>query len=188
VSKEDTIYFSYLKKRTMAFPVKDIPDPGSFNVSIDVIGPALMPVYVTHNSYYVDSLLNRRDNREGFDYKKGPYVRNFRMMPGGKGIMAGAGLDLDLFFNRDVKRSKELMQRWLIEQEQDKYVDHRFNRTIVKRITGLDSADLQLFMHTYRPSYEFTKTCATDWELYQYVLDCSKLFLADHKKDSSYDH
>jgi hypothetical protein len=186
VPKEDTLYFSYLNKQTVAFPVKDIPDPSSFSVSIDVVGPALMPVYVHHNSYYADSVSNRRENREGFDYKKGPAVRNMRMMPGGQGIMAGVTLDFDMFFNRDVKRSKELMQRWLIEQEQDKYVDHRFSRAIVKRITGLDSADLRLFMRIYRPGYEFIRSFETDWELYSYILASSKSFLADQKRDSSF--
>jgi hypothetical protein len=181
VLREDTIYFSYLQKRTVAFPIKDIWDTTSFNVSIDAAGPALMPVYVSHNSYYMDSILNRRENREGFDYQKGIGLRNIRMMPGGKGIMAGVSLDLDMFFNRDVRRSKELMQRWLIEEEQDKYIDHRFNRVLVRKITGLDSADLRLFMKTYRPSYSFLKSMATDWEFYKYIKDCGNAFLAEAK-------
>jgi hypothetical protein len=183
VAKEDTIYFSYLNKRTAAFPVKDIPDPATFSVSIEVTGPALMPVYVNHNSYYADSVLNRRENREGFDYKHGSFVRNIRLMPGGQGLMAGAALDMDIFFHRDIRRSKQLIQRWLIEEEQDKYIDHRFNRAIVKRITGLDSADLRLFMRIYRPGYEVTRSFQTDWELYSYILASSRSFLADQKRD-----
>lgn len=182
VSKEDTIFFSYLNKQTMAFPVKDIPDPLSFNVSIDVVSPVLAPVYVNHNSYYVDSLLNRQLNKAGFDYRSDSYLRNMHMMPGGKGLMVGVGLDLDIFFHRDLRRSKEIVQKWLIAEEQEKYVDHRFNRTIVRKLTGLDSADLQLFMRTYRPTYEFTQACPTDWELYTYIKQWGKEFQGENKR------
>lgn len=185
VPKEDTIYFSYLQKKTVAFPVRDIWDTASFNVSIDVVNPALMPVYVSHNSYYMDSLLNRQENRENFDYQKGPALHNMRLMPGGQGLMAGVTLDFDLFFNGNVRRSKELMQKWLTEEEQDNYIDHRFNRTIVRKITGLDSTNLRVFMKTYRPSYESLRSFATDWEFYQYIKDCSKIFLAGQAKDST---
>jgi len=169
----------------MAFPVIDIRGTTSFNVSIDVVGPALMPVYVSHNNYYMDSLLNRRENRENFDFQKGIGLRNLYMMPGGKALMVGVSLDFDLFFNRDTRKSKELMQRWLLEQEQDKYIDHRFNGIVVRKITGLDSADLATFMKTYRPTYEFVQSFATDWEFYQFSKDCSKSFLTDQAKDST---
>lgn len=186
VAKKDTIFFSYLQKKTMAFPVIDIRDTTSFNVSIDVVGAALMPVYVSHNNYYMDSLLNRRENRDNFDFQKGAGLSNLRMMPGGKGIMAGVSLDFDLFFNRDTRKSKELMRRWLLEQEQDKYIDHRFNRIVVKKVTGLDSANLATFMKSYRPTYEFLQSFATDWEYYQFIKNYSKSFLADQAKDSAF--
>lgn len=185
VAKKDTIFFSYLQKKTVAFPVIDIRDTTSFNVSIDAVGPALMPVYVSHNNYYMDSLLNRRENRENFDFQKGTGLRNLRMMPGGKGLMAGVSLDLDLFFNRDTRKSKERMQRWLLEQEQDKYIDHRFNRIVVRKITGLDSANLAIFMKAYRPTYESLQSFATDWEFYQFIKDCSKSFLTDQAKNTT---
>jgi hypothetical protein len=186
VAQNDTIFFSYLQKQTVAFPVIDIRDTTSFNVSIDVVGPALMPVYVSHNNYYMDSILNRRENRENFDFQKGIGLRNLRTMPGGKGVMAGVSLDFDLFFNGDTRKSKELMQRWLLEQEQDKYIDHRFSRIVVRKITGLDSANLAIFMKTYRPTYEFLQSFTTDWEYYQFIKDCSKSFLADQAKDSAF--
>ena len=182
VALQDTIFFSYLNKQTIAFPVKEISDPLSFNVSIDVVSPVLQPVYVNHNSYYVDSLLNRQANRAGFDYRQGSYVNRMHMMPGGKGIMLGVGLDLEIFLDRDLKRSKEIVQRWLIAEEQDKYIDHRFSRTIVRKITGLDSADLTLFMQMYRPTYEFTKSCATEWEFYKYIQEWGKSFMEESKK------
>lgn len=185
VPKTDTIYFSYLHKNTVYFPVSNIGDTTSFNVSIDVVGPALMPVYIVHDSYYMDSLRNRRENRESFDYQKDPALRSMRMMPGGSGVMGGVTLDPDVFFNRDTRRSKELMQKWLVEEEQDKYIDHRFSRAVVRRITGLDSANLGIFMKAYRPDYAFLKSFASDWEFYQFVKDCSKSFLADQAKDST---
>jgi hypothetical protein len=183
LSIDDTIYFSYLNKQSAAFPVKDIPDPANLNISIDVVGPALEPFYVHRNSYYADSMRFRQENRQGFEYRSGNPVRSMRLMPGGQGLMAGASFDLGIFFNRDTRRSKELMQRWLVGQEQDGYVDHRFNKALVRRITGLDSADLQRFMKDYRPGYDFLKSFETDWDYYKYILESSKFYLADQKRD-----
>ena len=52
--------------------------------------------------------------------------------------------------------------------EQNKFIDHRFTRYIVKKITGLQDAELDTFMVRFRPSYTFTQY-ATDYEFYDYI-------------------
>ncbi|WP_133998966.1 hypothetical protein [Dinghuibacter silviterrae] len=183
VPEGDTIYFSYLKKRTMPFPVKNLRDPMNFDVSIDAEGPAVTPIFITANSYHTDSLLNREENREIFDFQRqGHYVRNIRTMPGGAGLNLGGTFDMAMLFDHSVERSRESVQRWMITEEKDKYVDHRFNKAIVKRITGLDSADLRRFMRDYRPSYALIKSFPSDWEFYEYILESSKSYLEDEQK------
>ncbi len=56
----------------------------------------------------------------------------------------------------------------MIEEEQDKFIDHRFNTGIVKKITHLEGDPLDTFMVRYRPSYEFTRD-SDDYEFYQYI-------------------
>jgi hypothetical protein len=40
-------------------------------------------------------------------------------------------------------------------QEEEKYIDYRFNKVTVKRITGLTGEYLDSFLVWYRPEYEF---------------------------------
>jgi len=59
-------------------------------------------------------------------------------------------------------------QKRLNQEEQDKYVDHRFTRAIVRKITGLNGDSLNTFMSNYRPSYEFTQI-SNDYEFLEYI-------------------
>jgi hypothetical protein len=76
------------------------------------------------------------------------------------------------------KRNRRLaaFQARLIEDEQDKFIDHRFTHYIVKKITGLEGDALDSFMLRFRPSFQFTKI-ASDYEFYDYI----KLAYQDYK-------
>ena len=180
LSSTDSIYFTYLGKRTQKFPVKGITDPQEYNISLDaVVTVTLAPILVAPNSYHLDSLENRRENERIFDNDR-PSV-----LGGTNSGAFGVGLDLDMLFNGQAKlnKSRESVQRYFIEDEKQKYVDHRFNKAIVKKITGLEPPALDVFMREYRPSYEFTQSCATDWELYLYIKDWGKSFWIDWKEN-----
>ncbi len=72
----------------------------------------------------------------------------------------GVGFDLDEIINMfRFKRNRSLasFQRRLLMDEQDKFIDHRFNKALVRRLTLLEGAELDSFMRLYRPSYTFTK-------------------------------
>ena len=60
-------------------------------------------------------------------------------------------------------------QRRLILQEHDKYVDHRFTKALVRKLTRLDSCALDTFMLAIRPDYEFVLT-SSDYDLRNYTL------------------
>jgi hypothetical protein len=68
------------------------------------------------------------------------------------------------------------LQKRLEWEEQDKYVDHRWNRAMVRRVTGLEPPKLDSFMRQYRPSYEFIKSCETDYEFYKYIQEWGRFF------------
>lgn len=164
VKETDSIYFSYLNKPTMKFPVSTLSHFNDFDISLHVPSNILPEVRIMAPSYRLDSLQNRKDYAKVFNYNK----PGIGITSGGP---AGAGLDLDQFismFNFRKKRSMVGFQRRLIEEEQDKYVDHRFNRIIVKEITQLTGSQLDQFMKLFRPTYEFTEL-TNDYDFYDYI-------------------
>ena len=62
-----------------------------------------------------------------------------------------------------------------LEQEQENYINYRFNKNTVKRITHLEGENLKNFMLSYRPDFEFTQTSSTV-TFYQYILSSSYKF------------
>jgi hypothetical protein len=76
-------------------------------------------------------------------------------------------------------------QQRLLQDEQDKYIDHRYSKYLVKRLTKLDGKELEDFMTFYRPSYEEVQAM-NDLELGYYIEQCYKnyVFLKDHTKSN----
>lgn len=172
---DDSIYFSYLGKSTMRFPVKEIGADRPFDMSLAVSVDSLPTVYVRGNNYLLDSLQTRKDYAKVFNYQAN-YLSNMKSnRRGGMGV----GLNLDMFLNGKQNRRMEAFQKRLEEEEKDKFVDHRFSRAIVRRITGLDEPALDTFMVQYRPSQEFIQSCETDYEFYHYIQEWGKYFVED---------
>jgi hypothetical protein len=166
VNEGDSISFSYLGRTTVKFPVSNILIYPSFDVALHVEPTELKPLQVSPRNYFMDSLQNRKDYARVFDYQK-PKLKLTDPGQGGLGV----GLDLDAIigmfqFNRN--RRMLAFQKRLIQEEQDKFVDHRFTAYLVKKITHLSSPDLDTFMVKYRPSYYFTRT-TTDYDFEQYI-------------------
>jgi len=178
----DSIYFSYLGKATVRFPVKDIPAGQPFDMSLQVTVVALPGVTVWPRDYGLDSLENRKEYEKIFDYGGAGYVDNTKMRSG-RGMSFGVGLDLAALFNPAQERRTLAFQKRLIQEEQDKYVDHHFTRALVKKITGLQTPALDSFMRIYRPSYDFVKSCETEYIFYKYISDCGKAFYDMWKED-----
>jgi len=174
----DSIYFSYLGRATSKFPVKDIPLGFPFDMSLEVAVDSLPSVFVRSANYREDSLQNRREYKKIFDYEA-DYLTSMKSNKRGAGI--GVGLDLDLLLDGKKNRRMLAFQQRLEEEEKDKYIDHRFTRSIVKRITGLQPPALDTFMRQYRPSYDFIQACETEYEFYRYILEWSQFFEKDWK-------
>jgi hypothetical protein len=164
VNENDSLSFSYLGRYTMKFPVKGHL-ANNFDVALEVNPTALREVKVFPRNYRRDSIQNRLDYAKAFDFRK----------PGisitGPGQGLGVGLDLDQLidvFRFQRNRRMLAFQRRLEEEEIDKFIDHRFNRSIVRKITRLNEKELDSFMVRYRPSFAFCKT-STDYDLLEYI-------------------
>lgn len=175
VTEKDSLAFIYNDKSTQKFSVKEIADINQFDISLQVPVKSkystLKEVVIIAKSYREDSMENRLMYSEYYDFHK-PTLKT-SISPSG---VVGADLDeiINIFRFRRNKQLKAFRAR-LEQQEQDKYVDYRFNKTFVKRITQLNGAELDTFMVRYRPTYEFAST-ADEVTFNKYVLNNSYRF------------
>ena len=165
VTDRDSIWFSYLNKPTVKFPVVKITNPFQFDISLQVSIPVLKEVKIFPRNYKLDSIRNRQEYAKVFNYQR-PGLKIVTPQYG-----AGVGLDLDELINVfRFRRNKSMLgfQQRLLLEEQEKFVDYRFNKALVRRLTLLESPELERFMQTFRPSYLFTKM-AGDYEFRLYI-------------------
>lgn len=171
----DSISFSYQGKATMKIPVKEVPLNRPFDMSLHVDITTLPTVIVQEKrkSYQLDSIANREEYRKVFDYSP-EYISS------GNG---GVGVNLNALFSMKKIKRMEAFREHLIELEHDKYVDHRFNKPLVKKITGLEPPALDSFMVLYRPTYEMLQDFETEYEYYKYIRDWGTYFERAWKQD-----
>lgn len=181
ISEHDTLWFSYLGKATPKYPVNSIQNPAAFDISIQISAIELPGVTIRKPSYRFDSIQNRREYEEAFNYRK-PGLRSSSLSPGSMG--AGVGLDLDELINVFRFRrnaNMKFLQGWLIKEEQEKYIDYRYSKLFVRKLTKLESPNLDVFMKRYRPPYEYV-VMLSDAELGLYILECFKEFMNPTRK------
>lgn len=180
VAEKDSIWFSYLGKPTVKFPVLKMIDPQHFDIALQINVTVLKGVTVRPRDYRIDSLQNRIDYAKIFNYEK-PKLRP--TMGGGPGGV-GVGFDIDAIIQMFQFRKNKNMLRFqerLVEQEHDKYVDHRFSKQLVRRLTNLSDQQLDSFMTIYRPTYEFT-IATSDYDFQTYIKECYERFKASEGK------
>ncbi|HEV3251731.1 MAG TPA: carboxypeptidase-like regulatory domain-containing protein [Puia sp.] len=178
VNQKDSISFSYLGRTTVKFPVSTINTASNFDIALHVDPTELRPVRIAPRNYRADSIRNRQDYAKVFDFNK----PGLSLTSPSSGL--GVGLDLDELINVfRFRRTRRMLafQRRLVDEEHDKFIDHRFNRSIVKKISHLDGNDLDSFLVSYRPSYEFTIS-TTDYEFYDYIKLAAREYGQNKKK------
>jgi hypothetical protein len=173
LDRSDSIWFCYLGKPTRKFPVAEIELEMGFNISLRTGIPVLKEVTLQPANYKLDSIRNRADYAKGFNYKKPTFSSIVTSIS-----ITGITVDLDelikAFGKKKIKRSLSFRER-LIEQEHDKFIDHRFTALLVRTLTGLEGTELRWFMDTCRPDYSFV-SIASDYELRKYIKDCYLVF------------
>lgn len=164
VSEKDSIWFSYLNKPTIKFPVMKIANPMSFDISLQVNVPVMKEIKLRLKNYRQDSMQNRADYAKIFNYEK-PGLKTTTSQFG-----AGVGFDLDEIINIfRFKRNRSMasFQQRLLQEERDNFVLHRFSKALVRRLTNLNGKELDSFMLVFRPSYLFTAYSGDyDFQLY----------------------
>ncbi len=175
VSEKDSLTYTYLNKSTLKFAVSAIANPLSFDISLHIAIPSiyktLKEVMVYSRTYQQDSIENRQSYADVYNFRK-PTIRT-SISPDG---MVGADVNEIINMFR-FKRNKYLkaFQARLEKQEQERFVEYRFNKNFVRRTTQLKGAELDSFMVKYLPSYEFAST-ADEVTFHRYVLNASYQF------------
>lgn len=179
LNETDSIYFSYLNKPTPKYAVSSIPNPGAFDISILKKIKELPGVFVKQRNYRLDSLQNRLDYEKIFNYKK-PGLRT-SMNPSAGG--AAVGLDFDELINMfKFKKNKRMLafQKRLEQDEQEKYISHRFNKGLVKKLTGLNAPEIDSFMIEFRPTFDMAVQF-NDLEFGQFIVEAFRYYKAGIK-------
>ncbi|MBO9570817.1 MAG: hypothetical protein J7497_01195 [Chitinophagaceae bacterium] len=166
VNENDSIWFSYLNKPTPKYAVKAILNVQHFEISLHVNTTELKQVQVMPRNYRQDSIQNRLDYAKAFNFQK-PGVSSSMSTD----LNPTVGMDLDAFINMfRFKRNKRMLafQDRLLQEEEDRFIDYRFSRALIIKLTGLHGEELNDFIQHYRPSVEFVRM-ATDYELQDYI-------------------
>jgi len=166
VGEKDSIWFSYLNKPTVKYPVLKIADVTQFDIALHVNVETLKEVKVIPRNYRQDSIQNRMDYAKAFNFRR-PNLESMTTI--------GAAFDLDELirvFQFRKNRSMERFRERLLQEERDKFVDHRFNKQLVRRLTNLSDEALNQFIILYRPSYEFS-LYANDYDFQAYIKSAS---------------
>ena len=172
VAEKDSIWFSYLGKSTPKYAVLKMADINQFDIALRLKTDVMQEVRIRSRSYKMDSIQNRKDYAKIFNYQKVSVGSMTSIGPN------GAGIDINelirLFQFKKNKATLKFQQR-LLDQEREKYIDHRFSKALVRKLTSLDGNDLDSFMLKYRPSYEFA-IAATEYDFQLYIKNAFEEF------------
>ncbi|MBC7850879.1 MAG: carboxypeptidase-like regulatory domain-containing protein [Chitinophagaceae bacterium] len=166
VNEKDSIWFSYLGKPTPKVAVLAIPNTQNFETALHVNIASLKEVVVMPRNYRVDSLQNRADYARAFNFRRPNLETLTSITPSG-----AVGLDINEFirmFQFGRNRRMAGFQERLLREETEKYIDHRFNRPLIIKLTQLRGPELDTFISWYRPTVEFTES-TTEYEFQAYI-------------------
>ena len=179
VTETDSVWFSYLNKPTIKYVVRKIPDASHFDIAIHINVPVLKEVIVKPRNYKMDSIQNRIDYAKAFDWQK-PKLRG--ISSGELGTPAGFDLDAIIhMFQFRKNKSNEAFRERLLAEEREKFIDHRFNKALVLRLTRLIGEERDTFMQYCRPTYEYCLYTG-DYDFQYFIKKCYEVYKMNKSK------
>jgi len=144
---------------------------GDFPVYLDVRAQTLKTVRVGEfSNYQLDSMDRHKEYAWVYDHGNTPRVEHER-----KGD--GVGVTLNIFRNASAKeKQREKLEKRLAKEEEEYYIDSRYNKDLVTKITRLKGDSLQQFMTKYRPSYDYCRRAA-NVDILVYINDSYKQYI-----------
>lgn len=180
----DTLFFYYQGKRTVSYLTDTIPHE-NFYVPLFMVknrvmegaksrfNRALLPavdtaynnVTVTARNYSQDSLARRQEYANAFGYTKPKMKFGKDWTP----LSLNVG-KLYETLNKSKKKQNQMLKDNLINEEQEGYIENRFNRSFIKKYLGENVSEevLEDYMKKKRPKFEEIQG-ASDLELIDYI-------------------
>ena len=167
----DRVVFSYVGYISDTVPVTSVLLSGDYPVYLEVRPQTLQTVRVGQlSNYQLDSMARRQEYSWIYDHGEQKLVEKERH---GDGV----GVNLAIFRNAStIDKQRERLKKRLMKEEEDDYVDFRYSRDYVSRLTHLSGDSLSKFMANYRPSYEYCRKAATV-DILIFVNDSFKKFM-----------
>ncbi len=178
--EKDSVFFFFRNKPTQMFAVSEIKDREAFDIALHIYVPGkykqLKEIIIYGKNRRQDSIENRLQYDKVFRFNGG----GLELSNAAPGSGIGVGLDIESLINMFRFRHNRSMQRFqerLIKEEQDRYIDYRFNENIVEKLTSIEKGEkMRRFMEKYRPEYEWLTT-VLDIELYMYIQAAAHTFI-----------
>jgi hypothetical protein len=144
----------------------------AYPVYMDVRAQTLTTVRVGQlSNYQLDSMDRRKEYAWVYDHDNTPKLSKDRQ--GADGV----GVQLNIFRNTSTAAKQRIKLEKRLEKEEEEYfVDSRYNKDYVAKITKLKGDSLGEFMHKYRPSYEYCRRAA-NVDILVYISDSYKQYM-----------
>lgn len=144
----------------------------AYPVYLDVRAQTLQTVRVGQfSNYQLDSMDRRKEY--GWVYEHGNTPRMAKDRQGADGV----GVTLNIFRNTSSAAKQRIrLEKRLEKEEEEYYVDSRYNKDYVAKITKLKGDSLVEFMRRYRPSYDYCRKAA-NVDILVYISDSYKLYM-----------
>ncbi len=151
---------------------------GAYEVYLEPKVQTLQAVTVgSQSNYQVDSIARR--NEYSWVYDHGNVARLEKDRKGGDGV----GANIDLFKKgSSADQQRERLKKRLIKEEQEYYIDSRYNKEYIARLTHLQGDSLVKFVAQYRPTYDFCRKAAPV-DILVFISDNIKKFRKGERPD-----
>jgi len=151
----DVLVFTHVGYQPDTIIVDTTMLAGDYPIYLEPRAQTLRTVTVgSLSNYQLDSMARREEYAWVYDHTTPPRVERKRA---GDGV----GISLDLFRNASKEdKDREKLKKRLMREEEEYYIDFRYSRDYVARLTRLKGDSLQQFMMHYRPTYDFCRKAA----------------------------
>jgi hypothetical protein len=166
----DHVAFSSVGYKADTVTITESILTAAYPIYLAVRPQTLQSVSVQYNNYQLDSMDRRKEYAWVYNNGNTPRFEHQRQ---GDGV----GVEMNIFRNASKpEKQRERLQKRLAKEEQDYYVNFRYSKEYVTKITRLQGDSLIEFMKKYRPSYDYCRKAATV-DILVYINDCYKLYI-----------
>ena len=141
-------------------------------IYLDIRPQTLQAVRVGEfSNYQLDSMDRRKEYAWVYEHDNTEHIAKDRQ--GADGV----GVTLNIFRNSGSAAHQRVhLRKRLEKEEEDYYVDSRYNKDYVAKITHLKDDSLLQFMRRYRPSYDYCRKAA-NVDILVYISDSYKQYM-----------